>query len=191
MNTNLSWGFTPSVNFPVALVFAINRQKANFTVSMKNIFCNILRTSKTTGKSTAGFTLIEIVVVMGIFSLIFCLGTFASFSSYNRYVFNSEKETLVTLLYSARSRALNNISGFSHGVHIDKEGYTIFKGETYDEDDPGNLLVERNNVIHIEGISEVVFAALSGNPNVVGEIVVTKGEQTGSIFIENEGKITW
>ncbi|HAO64531.1 TPA: hypothetical protein DCQ44_00950 [Candidatus Taylorbacteria bacterium] len=55
-------------------------------------------------KKNGGFSLIEIVVVMGILSLLIAGAFFIGFPEYNRYIISSEREGLVDALLEARTR---------------------------------------------------------------------------------------
>lgn len=142
-------------------------------------------------KCTAGFTLIEILVVMALFSLILSTGIFVSLNSYKRYSFFSEENTLVTLIYKARSMALNNVRGLPHGVHIDAGNYVLFEGTPYNPNDSKNQLFERNTAVATTGLDEILFNALSANPVQLGVITLSEDGQTKSISIGDEGTINW
>lgn len=138
-----------------------------------------------------GFTLIEILVVMAIMSLIFSLGVFVSLNSYKRYVSSFERNTLVTLLYKARSMAQNNIDNLPHGLHISGSDYVLFQGASYDPSASSNQITEGSETVVVDGLSEVIFEPLTGNPIATGVINIVLGSDKKTITILDEGRINW
>jgi prepilin-type N-terminal cleavage/methylation domain-containing protein len=74
-------------------------------------------------KNSNGFSLIEIVVVMGILSLLVTGAFFIGFPEYNRYVISSEHEYLVDTLLESQARSL--VSGTHFVVSTWSNGYCI------------------------------------------------------------------
>src|SRR5439155_93802 len=68
--------------------------------------------------SENGFTLIEIMIAVGILAIIATLGLFVSFDFYKGYAFRSEKSIVVSTLQKARDESLSNINQTRHGVHF-------------------------------------------------------------------------
>ncbi len=142
-------------------------------------------------KSTAGFTLVEVLVVMAIISGLFVAGTFVSFDVYRGDLLKSERAMLVSVLQKARSRAMNNIDASPHGVYIDSNFYIIFRGVSSTTAPSTNERIPRNSGVVISGINNVVFTQLSGEPLTVGDIVLTYGIRTATVSVRNGGLIDW
>ena len=70
-------------------------------------------------KNYSGFTLIEMLVSMGIIILIAGFGLFLSMDFYRGYLFHYEKDLVISILQKARSQSLANIDEKPHGVYID------------------------------------------------------------------------
>jgi prepilin-type N-terminal cleavage/methylation domain-containing protein len=144
---------------------------------------------------TSGFTLIEILVVVGVLVLIFAIGVFIDSSNLGRETLAREQETLITILHRARSRAMNNIYATSHGIHIGADEYVLFRGASFDPAAATNENIERNGKININtaGIdaNEVVFQQLSGNTLVMGDIVLNDPIRAKKITIHQSGLIDW
>src|ERR1044072_4262622 len=65
-----------------------------------------------------GFTLIEILITIGLIGLIAALGLFISLNFYKNYSFRSERNVIVSILQKARSQSMDNIDEQRHGVHF-------------------------------------------------------------------------
>lgn len=152
-------------------------------------------------KNNRGFTLIEILVTMGLVGMLFVAGSFMDISSIGRELVISENTTLVSALQKARSRAMNNIYASPHGVYFgtDEAEYIVFRGASYDSDDVANEHIERNiNVVvsakddNGNDFQEIYFEQLSGKPNIVGKITLDDGVQTPRVIdISENGLIAW
>lgn len=145
----------------------------------------------------AGFTLIEVLVVLGIITMIIGATLMFDVNSFRGEAFRGERNTLVVALQTARADALNNINQQKHGVKINPgtfKGYVIFEGDTYASSD-AVLRDEIPSLYTIElepgSPDEVVFSQLSGNASYDGEIVLKDPERnmTTNIVINHEGKI--
>jgi prepilin-type N-terminal cleavage/methylation domain-containing protein len=146
-----------------------------------------------------GFTLIEVIIVIGIISILGGLSLFIDLNSYRGDAFRAERAALVTALQTARADALNNINENRHGVAIHPSGYNgyiIFEGDSYASST--HLLDEKMESSYSVDISstspsEIVFDQLSGNANYDGNIVLIDPARQSSttISINHEGKISW
>lgn len=139
-----------------------------------------------------GFTLVEILIAMGILAVILSLGYFVSFDFYKNYVLYSEKDILISILRKARSQALNNVGAASHGVYIGSDSYTIFYGGSfasrnsqYDEN------IKKAQGITLSGLNEIVFQSLAATSTASGAVSLNNGRKTFFIDINYEGRINW
>lgn len=163
--------------------------------------------SLTLFKDKAGFTLIEVVIVLGLVVLIAGTGLFIDFDNLRGRLFHSDKETLIAALQHARSQAVASIcrgedcedflSGRPHGVKIFNDRFVLFQGDSYDDRDPGvDAEIEANGNIDKDCAAidcEVVFAVLSGDVANPGEIVLTDttSSRSSTITVGVEGQIFW
>lgn len=139
----------------------------------------------------AGFTLIEIIIVLAITVSVFSFGFFVSLNSYQRYMMSSERDVIVTLLYRARSLAQNNIGGVAHGLYISDSNYVLFQGSYYDKNSSSNQIFDRSSNIQISGLTEVIFLPVTANVNNEGTINITSNTNVKKILINHEGGIDW
>ncbi len=147
-----------------------------------------------------GISLIEIMVVIGLFAIIASFSVFIGIDDYRRTVSKNDVEVVMRMLSKARSQAINNVclgnpctEGRPHGFHIEKDSYTIFQGNTYNPSDPLNEVVgAEGGIVNISGISDVVFSQLSGDVSSSGSIILN--DQNGRIYridINSEGRISF
>ncbi|MBY0376489.1 prepilin-type N-terminal cleavage/methylation domain-containing protein [Patescibacteria group bacterium] len=138
-----------------------------------------------------GFTLIEILVVVGMIVMLFTVGSFIDMGSLNKNLVSTEESTLISVLSKARSRAMNNVDHVAHGVHIDTDSYTIFEGSTYTAGASTNEEIPKNSKAIITGLNDFYFNQLSGNPSSTGIIQLSDGITTKTINIKTGGLLDW
>jgi prepilin-type N-terminal cleavage/methylation domain-containing protein len=149
-----------------------------------------LNVRKSLLKSGAGFTLIEVLVTMGIFGVLLSLGLWFGIDFYKVYAFNSERQLVVGLLQKARSQSLANINQQPHGVRIDSNSYTIFEGNTYASNPSTHQIYEKHPGINNTGI-DVIFGQLSGRPDSAKSFNLQQDSKVSAITINSEGQINW
>ena len=150
-----------------------------------------------------GFTLLEILVVLGIFSILGALGLIASMDMYRGFAFRNDRDMLVNLLEKARNESINNIcisasctGGQPHGVRVAANQYVIFQGPSYAlRDTTADEFVAtqyRALTIGAGSLSEVVFKQLNGDVATAGTITLLDGMGHASVVsMSGEGRISW
>ena len=146
-------------------------------------------------KSGAGFTLIEILVVMSVITLLAAVTMIAGIDTYQRYLFRADLSTAGALLQKARGSSVSNIGETSHGVYFGTPGaFVLFRGNSwvlrnaaYDLSVPTgkSLMVTPSNPTQ-----DVVFTQLSGETS-AGNVTLSDGARTAVITLNNEGAINW
>lgn len=153
-------------------------------------------------RSRAGFTLIEILIVLGILAILSGFGLVASLDAYRGYSFRNERNTMVSVLQKARSQAISNIclgsgctDGKPHGVAFQAGQYIIFQGSGYAARDQAvDQIVAVNYALTFApgSLPEVVFSQLSGDAAPAGTITLTdEAGHSSVISINSEGQISW
>lgn len=140
--------------------------------------------------SMRGFTLIEILIVIAIFSVLISLGLFMSMETFRGTLNRSERDIVVNLLQKARSRALANIQQASWGVCYIAPEYIIFRGSECISGLPTNETVPANTANSIVFSSPIVFSQLSATTT-GGSITITQNGRTAAIIVNQEGMIDW
>lgn len=144
----------------------------------------------------AGFTLIEVMIAMGILGLLLGMGLFLGMDFYRGYLFRYERNLTVSLLEKSRSRAIANIHQTSHGITFNTETheYIMFRGSSYNPSNPTNENIPANKAVEIIWPEPIIFEQLSGNcipcsPTL--DISLTHAPRTTTISINSQGAIVW
>jgi len=121
-----------------------------------------------------GFTVLEILVAISILALAVTIVAF-SFSKLNSSQALDKSATLVTsILDEARSLTLSSKGDSQYGVYLEASQVVLFKGATYSQPDPANVvtslhaLVGMRNITLSGGGTSVVFKRLTGNTDETG-----------------------
>lgn len=157
-----------------------------------------------------GFTLLEMLIAMGLLAVMLTLGLLVSVDFYKSYSLRSEHDIIVSMLQKARSQSLNNINQKRHGVRffLDENSgtpsYTLFECDStctsWTGPQASDLTIPSQASVAITNPLlpfDVVFQQLSGDcasQNCAeSELVIhIEGQQTsGDISINPEGAISW
>lgn len=147
--------------------------------------------------TASAFTLIEMLVVIGLVTAFASLSLFIDLNSYRGDAFRAERNTVVTLLQRARADALNNIGQDPHGVAIfpsdHPHAYVLFAGTDYTSSlSSTHEVFDMAYAIELTaGPSEIVFQQLSGATAYDGPLTLHDSERNmdAVIKINNEGLI--
>ena len=120
--------------------------------------------------SRNGFTLVELMVVMGISLALFGFVIIGLSSNERIFSVSSTREIVVSDLNTQQAKAMQGIDGTSaYGIYFEPDKYTLFKGNSYSSSDPDNFEIELDEGIVVSDISFpasiVVFNARSGEIN--------------------------
>lgn len=129
-------------------------------------------------KASEGFTLIEIIVAIGVMAII---GT-TLFIGFSAATENADLKTsafkVVDALQFARTRTIASLASSQYGVHFEQAQYVLFRGATYNASDPANIVyalpvrVEIANIALAGGGSDVVFDRITGKTSQNGILSV-------------------
>ncbi len=143
-----------------------------------------------------GFTLIEILVALGIIVLL-CVIIIGSFSSFRKSQnFNNAIEDTISIFNSARAKTLSSENASQYGIHLDSSKATLFKGTVFSQTDPNNQIINLDSSIEIVNISingggsDVVFNRLKGDTSDHGSFVIRVKSDTSkskTISIKSTG----
>lgn len=138
--------------------------------------------------------MLEIAVVMAIFTALIALGLFMSMETLKGTIYRSEEATIVSLLQKARSRSMNNINQAQWGVCYVAPNYVLFKGTVCSSAAAVDTLAANAGVAAASDFAHtfptVVFAQLSGT-TAAATITVLQDSRSATITINNEGTIIW
>jgi prepilin-type N-terminal cleavage/methylation domain-containing protein len=123
-----------------------------------------------------GFSLIELIVVIGIIAILAIFLLPVSLNYYQREVLKKTEDQLVWILKEARDNAINQKNGSYFGLYITNDNFIIFQGQSYSQ----RILVEDVSYsfplsINISGLKEIVFAPNTGIASPSGTISLSLG----------------
>ena len=125
-----------------------------------------------------GFTLIEIIIAIGVLLVVSTLG-FNAFASFKKIAdLTSSADAALSQLIQARSKTLSAEEAQQYGVHFEVNQTTFFKGVTYSASDPDNQAFVLPATVEISSISlsgsgdDVLFKKLTGETNNDGTIIL-------------------
>lgn len=136
-----------------------------------------------------GFTIIEVVVTLGILAIIFGATAPVNWEFYQKIELRTEYNNYLSYLKLARAAALANKNTSAYGVYIGPDNITIFEGVNYAaRNQSKDQLFARSLLINVSGATEVVFSPLSGN-STNKTITLANSQGTYNIDINTQGKI--
>lgn len=120
-----------------------------------------------------GFTLIELVIVIGIIVIIFALSVLAVLNIQRGKLLDNNAWSIVSFLRQAQNQALNGVSvdgvnQTNFGIHFDSAArqYTLFQGSTYNPDDSYNFVQTLPEgidlVLDLPAGNNVIFNKITG-----------------------------
>ncbi len=147
---------------------------------------------------SAGFTIIELTLVIALIAVIASFGAAMTLSSLSKSVVTQERDLFVTLLLrGTRAAALANLNESPHAIYIDNANhqYVQFEGTTYDENGASNREIPFSSdavTVNNSGGDTIVFDQLSGNVSEgAGTITIQNSAATAEITISSVGQIDW
>jgi prepilin-type N-terminal cleavage/methylation domain-containing protein len=139
-----------------------------------------------------GLTLIELLMTLALVAIMMGLGLWVGTDFYRRYTFYSDRMLMLSILRRAREYALVHSNTLPHGVAFFENRYVVFAGSSYiTRNSFYDEVIEKSPSVLVSGISEIVFAPLSGTSTASGTIGLTNGVQSADIHINYEGRISW
>lgn len=113
-----------------------------------------------------GFTFVEIIITIGLFSIIFALITVSMVRPKATADIKSAEDQIYITLKEAQNLAMKGpLDRF--GVHFEQNKFVLFQGSTYNPGDSSNLETTLDSNLSIESISSpsganIIFSQLSG-----------------------------
>jgi len=154
---------------------------------------------------TRGLTLIEVLISLGLLSLVGGFSLYMSMDDTRSYTFRDDRDKIVSVLQRARSQSMHSVcrsaaceSAQPHGVYRDGVVLVLFEGANYTtRDEAFDEIIElHSGTVTFDGFTEVTFVPISGNVTVMpaGEWSLTVSDglgRTSDISLNSEGRIFW
>jgi len=147
---------------------------------------------KSTKKLSRGFTLVEIMLVVGIIGLLTTIST----SVYNSFKTHENLEiTTIGVVEAIRHAQGNSQSGkgdSSWGVKVLASSAVIFKGSSYaSRDTSADQSLGFSGGVEASGLSEIVFTKIIGSTTDTGTVTLTNSYGSKNILINEKGTLTY
>jgi type II secretory pathway pseudopilin PulG len=153
------------------------------------------------GKSGAGFTLVELLIIIGLFTI---LSSFAVINLIRPQTKASLDSTTTVLISDIKEQQLKSMIGDgeggsadTYGIYFGSTSYTLFKGGTYSSSDPNNFIVNMEGAGTFTNTlpsNQMVFQRRSGevvsfsSPNNI--ITITAGGDVKTVTVNALGTVS-
>lgn len=133
----------------------------------------------------AGFTLIELILVVALILIIATTATVFNSRWYLQNNLESAKNMLVSSVYKAQSYSISQKNGLTWGVCLIGKTIRMFGGscDTPTIKDDYNLPAN----VNINGLSNITFSSLQGEPDNSQNINLSGNNQTYNLIINSAG----
>lgn len=141
-----------------------------------------------------GFTLAEIMIVIGIMAVLAGLSATAFFDFSNYQSLDNDSYSALSHIQNARSLASNSYKFSEYGIRVASTSLSVFQGKTYSVAST-TLVLNLSSKVAVSAINlsngstEFYFNKISGKPNATGTITfkLNSSTTTKSIIINSTG----
>jgi len=138
------------------------------------------------------FTLIEILIVIALFSSVVLIGVPLSQSNLNSSEVETATEVSVSSIRIAEAYSRSSTGDSDWGVHFQNNKVIVFKGSDFlARDQEYDIETIFSNKIGFTGLGEIVFSKLRGLPDVSGNIYINTIDRTQTITINDVGGLDY
>ncbi|EKE15716.1 MAG: hypothetical protein ACD_11C00108G0010 [uncultured bacterium] len=153
----------------------------------------LLKKKKLSQKNKKGFTLVEILLVIGIISLIsgISIPVYQSFQTKNNLDVAVDNAVQALRRAQMLSQAVNGDSNW--GVKFQSGSMVLFKGASYATRDANyDEIFDLPTTIVASNLTEIVFAKFTGFPTATGTTTLTTiNNDSDQIIINEKGTLTY
>lgn len=148
--------------------------------------------NKSIKSKSFGFTLVEILVVIAIIGLLVSISTvgFSTFRAHENLKIG--QSGVLEGVRRAQSSARDGKGDSAWGVGLTSNSITVFKGTSYaGRDTAFDQPLSMPSGVVLSGLTELVFAKLSGTTANAGTITLTNRYGTSNIIINAKGTLSY
>ena len=144
-------------------------------------------------KANSGFTLIEIIIAVGIIAVLAGLSAPAANIFLSRNELHTEALKITDALRRARSQSMSALEDSVWGVHFTSANYTVFKGSSYNPADAYNDTFTLPGILTISAImingggSDIIFDRINGITSTFGTTTIQNDASESRIIVVNQG----
>jgi len=154
-------------------------------------------------KPNAGFTLVEVIVVIAIMVVMATFGFLNIVNYKNRQNLNAAGQEIVTVLRNAQDRSLSQEGGSRWGVHFENpisgsDFYNLFKGSSFATGIVNSQSVLPSNIQFDNPASgssaNIIFSPITGLPDAATTIKISLVDNSAvsiTITVSSNGKIQY
>jgi len=125
-------------------------------------------------KSGAGFTILEILLVVSLVTLIMAFSVVVNYSFYINNDIDIATLNTVQAIRRAQNLSIGVGQDSSWGIRVNGANVVLFKGSDYASRDTSfDEIFDLPNSVVVSGLSEIIFDKFSGTPQVIGSIILT------------------
>lgn len=157
-------------------------------------------------RNSSGFTLIEVLLVIGLLTLLLSLGIVSFGQTNTRLRLESSTSQIVSLLTEARTKAMitdteGQPTSSVYGVHFEADKSILFRGSSFDSQNPNNFVIPADKVTILPNLPcgvptdchNVIFTRVSGEvigfDPVLNWLCLTSGSSSTKLAINFLGVV--
>lgn len=137
-----------------------------------------------------GFTLIELVVVIGLMALFMAFTLPVGMETLRQHAFLNARESIRTTLTTAREDTLAGTNNAAWGVALFPHDIVRFQGSSYASRVPAyDVTISLGSLVTLSGPSEVTFTRPDGFPSTPSTLILTDSQRTATTTVNVLGTI--
>src|SRR4030042_5171619 len=136
-----------------------------------------------------GFTLIEVLVVIAIFTAIFSISLYFFGGLSKKESLEKDIASLTALIRNARLLSVASKNASAFGIHLEGDRVVLFEGTSYISDGPNEKIIFFSREVYLHssfingGGADIVFARLTGATANYGNITLSLWDNSASTTI--------
>lgn len=140
-------------------------------------------------KSKSGFSLIEILIVIGILGMLLSMSFYFFPAFGKRDALEKDVAGLVAMMREARSSSVLSKNASAFGVHLQENKAVLFEGDSYVSGGPNEEVMQFSKKVYLSsyslnmGGSDIVFDRLTGNTSNYGTVTLSLKDNSTSTTI--------
>ncbi len=137
-----------------------------------------------------GFTIIELLLVMGLFTVLVAIGAPITLNMLRTNDLDSAYQSLNSNLRTAQIYSMGVKNDQPWGVHVQNGSITVFQGASYaNRNTSFDETTKISNSINTSGLQNVMFSKLTATPSATGSITLNSFGRNKTVSINSEGMI--